>query len=235
MFPHTAARFDAHSVRGHSLPGTNLQENTMCTTTDEVYVDAADITPSKAYGILKASVVPRPIAWTSTVSPDGVNNLAPFSFFTVVSSSPPMVLLSLEYLDVGRLKDSAANIEANGEFVVNIVPSDYASQVQMTSASYDPHVDEFALAGLTPLPSRHVRPSRVGESPISLECRLHTTVQPGSDRLIIGEVLAFHVARRVIGDDGRIDVGLVDPLGRVAAEFARIQPLSQEYQCHVNR
>jgi flavin reductase (DIM6/NTAB) family NADH-FMN oxidoreductase RutF len=154
-----------------------------------------------------------------------VNNLAPFSFFTVVSSRPPMVLLSLEYLDDGRAKDSAANIEATGAFVVNIAPSAYASAVQLTSESYDPDVDEFALAGLTPVPCRHVRPCRVGESPISLECRLHTTIQPGSDRLVIGEVVAFHIAGHVLGDDGRIDVARVDPLARVAAHFARIQPI----------
>jgi flavin reductase (DIM6/NTAB) family NADH-FMN oxidoreductase RutF len=196
----------------------------MCTT-DELCLDARDVTPSKAFGILKASVVPRPIAWTSTVNADGVNNLAPFSFFTVVSSEPPMVLLSLEFLNGGRLKDSAANIEATGEFVVNIAPSTYASAVDLTSQSFDAHVDEFALAGLTPVPSLHVRPPRVAEAPISLECRLHTTLQPGSDRLVIGEVVAFHVAHRVLGDDGRIDVARVDPLGRIAAEFARIHPI----------
>lgn len=205
-------------------------------TTDELCFDANDIPASKAFGLLKASVVPRPIAWTSTISADGVNNLAPFSFFTVVSSAPPMILLSLEYLADGRLKDSAANIETTGEFVVNSVPSAYASAVQLTSEAHEPHVDEFALAGLTPNPSRHVRPHRVGESPISLECRLHTTVQPGSDRLIIGEVVAFHVSHHVLGEDGRIDVARVDPLGRIAAEFARIHPLPtpvrEEFSCH---
>jgi flavin reductase (DIM6/NTAB) family NADH-FMN oxidoreductase RutF len=192
---------------------------------DELYLDARDVTAAKAFGLLKASVVPRPIAWTSTVSADGVNNLAPFSFFTVVSSEPPMVLLSLEYLDGGVLKDSAANIEATGEFVVNIAPSAQATAVDLTSESFDADVDEFALAGLTAVASRRVRPCRVAEAPISLECRLHSTFQPGTDRLVVGEVLAFHVARRVLGQDGRIDVALVDPLGRIAAQFARISPL----------
>jgi flavin reductase (DIM6/NTAB) family NADH-FMN oxidoreductase RutF len=193
---------------------------------EDLYLDARDVTPSKAFGLLKASVVPRPIAWTSTVSTDGVNNLAPFSFFTVVSSDPPMVLLSLEYLDDGRPKDSAANIEATGEFVVNIAPSTSASAVDLTSESFDAHVDEFGLAGVTPVPCRQVRPCRIAEAPISLECRLHTTFQPGTDRLVIGEVVAFHVASRVLGEDGRIDVGLVDPLARIAAHFARIHPMS---------
>lgn len=192
---------------------------------DELCLNARDITPSKAFGLLKASVVPRPIAWTSTVSADGVNNLAPFSFFTVVSSDPPMVLLSLEFLDGGRLKDSAANIEGTGEFVINIAPADYASAVDLTSRSVDAQVDEFALAGLTPVPSRYVRPSRIAEAPISLECRLYATLQPGSDRLVIGEVMAFHIARQVLGEDGRIDVARLDPLGRIAADFARIHPI----------
>ena len=194
-------------------------------TTDDLCLDTRDVMPSKAFGLLKASVVPRPIAWTSTVSTDGVNNLAPFSFFTVVSSEPPMVLLSLEFLDGGRLKDSAANIEATGEFVVNIAPSTYAAAVDLTSQFFDADVDEFSLAGLTPVPSLRVRPNRVAEAPISLECRLHTTLQPGSDRLVIGEVVAFHVARHVLGEDGRIDVARLDPLGRIAAEFARTHPI----------
>lgn len=194
-------------------------------TTDDLCLDTRDVKPSKAFGLLKASVVPRPIAWTSTVSTNGVNNLAPFSFFTVVSSEPPMVLLSLEFLDGGRLKDSAANIEATGEFVVNIAPSTYAAAVDLTSQFFDADVDEFSLAGLTPVPSLRVRPNRVAEAPISLECRLHTTLQPGSDRLVIGEVVAFHVARHVLGEDGRIDVARLDPLGRIAAEFARTHPI----------
>lgn len=182
----------------------------------------------KAFGLLKASVVPRPIAWTSTVSPDGVANLAPFSFFTVVSSQPPLILLSLEYLGAGRLKDSAANIEATGEFVVNIAPAAMACAVELTSVQVDAAVDEFKMAKVTPVPCRHVRPPRLAESPISLECRLHTTVQPGSDRLVIGEVLAFHLDRRVLDADGRVDIARLDPLARTAAHFARLQPLFQE-------
>lgn len=195
---------------------------------DITVIDAAELPARKAFGLLKASVVPRPIAWTSTVSPDGVANLAPFSFFTVVSSQPPLILLSLEYLGAGRLKDSAANIEATGEFVVNIAPAAMACAVELTSAQVDAAVDEFKMAKVTPVPCRHVRPPRLAESPISLECRLHTTVQPGSDRLVIGEVLAFHLDRRVLDADGRVDIARLDPLARTAAHFARLQPLFQE-------
>lgn len=101
---------------------------------DITILDACELTARKAFGLLKAAVVPRPVAWTSTVSPAGVPNVAPFSFFTVVSSQPPMVLLSVEYQPDGRLKDSAANIEATGEFVVNIAPASMASAVDVTSA-----------------------------------------------------------------------------------------------------
>ncbi|MEE6168261.1 MULTISPECIES: flavin reductase family protein [unclassified Mycolicibacterium] len=195
---------------------------------DITVIDAAELPARKAFGLLKASVVPRPIAWTSTVSPDGVANLAPFSFFTVVSSQPPLILLSLEYLGTGRLKDSAANIEATGEFVVNIAPAAMACAVELTSVQVDAAVDEFKMAKVTPVPCRHVRPPRLAESPISLECRLHTTVQPGSDRLVIGEVLAFHLDRRVLDADGRVDIARLDPLARTAAHFARLQPLFQE-------
>ncbi|MCV7283283.1 flavin reductase family protein [Mycolicibacterium flavescens] len=194
--------------------------------TDQLFVDPRDLSPAKTFGLLKASVVPRPIAWTSTRSVDGVNNLAPFSFFTVVSSSPPMVLLSLEFHPDGRPKDSAANIEATGEFVVNTAPASYAAAVDHTSHDFGPDVDEFALARLTPVPSRLVRPCRVGESPVSLECRLHTTLRPGSDRLVIGEVVAFHIASHVLDANGRIDVAQTDPLARTAAGFARIDPIT---------
>ncbi|MGV9796854.1 flavin reductase family protein [Mycobacterium sp. NPDC003449] len=195
---------------------------------DITVIDAADLTARKAFGLLKAAVVPRPIAWTSTISGDGVPNLAPFSFFTVVSSQPPLILLSLEYLCTGRLKDSAANIEATGEFVVNIAPAEMAQAVELTSTQVDASVDEFELAGVTAMPCRHVRPPRIAESPISLECRLHTTVQPGSDRLVIGEVLAFHLDHAVLDADGRVDIDRLDPLARTAAHFARLQPLARQ-------
>jgi flavin reductase (DIM6/NTAB) family NADH-FMN oxidoreductase RutF len=195
---------------------------------DVTVIDAAELSARKAFGLLKAAVVPRPIAWTSTMSPDGVANLAPFSFFTVVSSQPPLVLLSLEYLASGRLKDSAANIEATGEFVVNIAPAAMAQAVELTSVQVDASVDEFELASVTPLACRHVRPPRLAESPISLECRLHSTVQPGSDRLVIGEVVAFHLDRRVLDADGRVEIARLDPLARTAAHFARLQPFFQE-------
>jgi flavin reductase (DIM6/NTAB) family NADH-FMN oxidoreductase RutF len=195
---------------------------------DVTVIDAAELSARKAFGLLKAAVVPRPIAWTSTMSPDGVANLAPFSFFTVVSSQPPLVLLSLEYLATGRLKDSAANIEATGEFVVNIAPAAMAQAVELTSVQVDASVDEFELASVTPLACRHVRPPRLAESPISLECRLHSTVQPGSDRLVIGEVVAFHLDRRVLDADGRVEIARLDPLARTAAHFARLQPFLQE-------
>lgn len=197
---------------------------------DIMVVDAADLSARKAFGLLKAAVVPRPVAWTSTISPGGIPNLAPFSFFTVVSSLPPMVLLSVEYQPDGRLKDSAANIEATREFVVNIAPAAMAEAVDLTSTEVDPVVDEFVLAGVTPAPCRRVRPPRIAESPISLECRLHTTVQPGSDRLIIGEVVAFHLDTSVLDPAGRVDTALLDPVARTAADFARLQPLTANHQ-----
>jgi flavin reductase (DIM6/NTAB) family NADH-FMN oxidoreductase RutF len=199
--------------------------------TSEIHViDSRDIPPGKAFGLLKASVVPRPIAWTSTVSPAGVHNLAPFSFFTVVSSDPAMVLLSLEAHDSGRLKDTAFNIAATREFVVNIASSEHARAVETTSTPFAPGVDEIAHVGLTPVPCLHVRAPRIAEASISLECRLHSVVAPGSDQLIIGEVLAFHIAPHVVGADGRIEVERLDPLARTAADFARIVPLTNAYR-----
>ncbi|WP_294567710.1 flavin reductase family protein [uncultured Arthrobacter sp.] len=188
-------------------------------------MESADLSPGELFKLLTGAVVPRPIAWTSTISEAGINNLSPFSFFTVVSSEPPMLLLSLEYKEGGWLKDSAENIEKTGEFVVNIVSSDMAGAVNISSRPFPAAVDEFTQVEMTPLPSLRVRPPRVQESLISMECVLHSTFHPGSDRLVVGEIVVFHVAEQVLMPDGRIDVSGLDPLGRVANQFTYTGPL----------
>ena len=197
-------------------------------TTDDVVVDSRDISAAKAFKLLKASVVPRPIAWTSTVSPDGVANLAPFSFFTVVSSDPPLVLLSLEPHEAGRPKDTASNIAATHEFVVNIASSQHAGAVDATSTPFEACVDEAVEVGMATLPCRRVRPRRIAEAAVALECRLHSIFTPGTDQLIVGEVLAFHIAADVLDANGHIDVHRLDPLARTAAAFARITPITAD-------
>ncbi|HET9381793.1 MAG TPA: flavin reductase family protein [Streptomyces sp.] len=186
-------------------------------------LDPASLPREDIFDLLSASVVPRPIAWTSTVGDDGVLNLAPFSFFTVVSAEPPMLSLTLEAAPDGRPKDTLRNIRSTGQLVVNLVSDDLAEQMSRTSPDYAAEVDEFQVGGVTPAPSVTVRPPRVAEARISMECVLHTVLTPGSDALVISEVVAFHVARELLPPGGgHIDLGRLRPLGRIGARFTRV-------------
>lgn len=163
-----------------------------------------------------ALVVPRPIGWISTLSPEGVANLAPYSFFNAVCGEPPFVMFS----SVGR-KDSQRNIEATGAFVVNMAVADLAEAMNATSAVVPPGVDEFALAGLEKAPCRNVAVPRVAASPVALECLLAQVVplvsrdgRRGRSDVIIGEVVGIHIADAVI-EDGMLDVARIRPLSRL--------------------
>jgi flavin reductase (DIM6/NTAB) family NADH-FMN oxidoreductase RutF len=167
------------------------------------------------YRLMISVVVPRPIAWTSTISPDGVLNAAPFSYFQALSSSPPSVMISVGRRRGGASKDTRSNIEATREFVVNIVSEESGVRMVRTSVDYPPEVSEFAEAGLTPLPSARVRPPRIAESAVSLECRLDRIVEVGSSAVCIGEVLLFHLRDDVLAPDGTVDPWKLRPLARL--------------------
>src|SRR5690606_21907748 len=149
---------------------------------------------------------PRPIAWVSTMDRNGVLNAAPFSFFTGVSIEPPLVLFAVERRH-GQQKDTLVNIEATGEFVVNVVTESTVQAMNETSRDFLPEEDEFALAGLTPMPSVHVRVPAIQESPIHLECVLRDIHEVGSSphALVIGEVVGVRVQDTFIRD-GRVDM-----------------------------
>jgi flavin reductase (DIM6/NTAB) family NADH-FMN oxidoreductase RutF len=143
-------------------------------------VSPSEIPHSELYGILLNSVAPRPIAWVSTLSASGQPNLAPFSFFNAMCVDPPLLgfapgLRQPKQVDVshGEVKDTLRNIRETKEFVVNVVTCELLQPMNVTSGEYDPSVNEFELAKVTPSPSRLVRPARVAESPVSFECRLH--------------------------------------------------------------
>ncbi len=165
------------------------------------------------YNPLKACVVPRPIGWISTVDAAGAINLAPFSFFNLLSYDPPFVLFSagVHELDGGK-KDTVANVEATGEFVYNMATWDQKDQMNETAWIVDRSVDEMAATGLESEPSRLVRPPRIKGSPVQFECRLHQIVtlpgrKPSSNHhVVIGRVLAVHIDDRALTADGRIDV-----------------------------
>ena len=169
----------------------------------------------------KSCVVPRPIGWLSTVSTDGVDNLAPYSQFTNLTFDPPRVLVSINRNPDGRRKDTAVNIEATGEFVYNIVPYALKDAMDVSATPFPAEVDEFERAGLTKAPCRLVKPCRVAESPISLECKFEQgLVLPGDSKtgtadVIIGRVVAVHIADEVIGPDGKIDMEKIHPLARM--------------------
>jgi flavin reductase (DIM6/NTAB) family NADH-FMN oxidoreductase RutF len=176
--------------------------------------------------ILTGVVVPRPIAFVSTISTDGVVNLAPYSFFNAVAYNPPTVVFSSSRKAAGwqdKRKDTLTNIEETGEFVVNVVVDPIAAAMNATAAEYPSDVSEFDVAGLTEAPSEMVKAPRVAESPVNMECRLVQVVnigeQPHQHGLVIGEILRMHVRDDVLyeGPNGyRVNHQALQPTGRLA-------------------
>jgi len=178
-----------------------------------------DHRPSDIYKLMVGSILPRPIAFVSTVDADGIRNLAPFSFFTAVCSNPPTIVFcpAVRSSTAGQ-KDTLRNVVATGEFVVNIVSEDIVGQMNQTAAEVPPEIDEFELSGLTPVASLVITPPRVAESPVQMECKLRQVItindQPGGGNIVIGEVVRFHV-REDLFHDFRIDPGKLNAVGRM--------------------
>ena len=177
--------------------------------------DLAALAPLDRYKLLTGLVVPRPIAFVSSISADGTHNAAPFSFFNMFGVSPAVVVLGINVRS-GKPKDSFANIAAMKEFVVNIATADIADKLNEASGDYGPEIDEFERAGLTPLASVKVRPPRIAEAAASVECRLMEVVQldEGPARLIIGEMIYAHVRDGIV-TDGKVDASKLDAIGRM--------------------
>ena len=166
-----------------------------------MYFDFAALPAQTMYNLLTASVTPRPIAWVTTRSNAGVVNAAPYSFFNVMGHQPPTVALGMMRHARGGLKDTAANIMENGEFVVNLVPERMMAQMNQTCADYPGDVDELEQAGLTALPARQVKPPLIGGSPVSLECVSIASVVTGPlQTVVIGRVVAAHIDDSVVLD-----------------------------------
>jgi flavin reductase (DIM6/NTAB) family NADH-FMN oxidoreductase RutF len=185
----------------------------------EMIVDPGANTAANVYKLMVGVIVPRPIAFVSTLSAAGARNLAPFSFFTGISADPPVICFSpmIRGSD-GQKKDTLRNIEETGEFVVNVVSEDFAQQMNLCAPEYPPEVDEFEASGLHPLRSDLVKPPRVAESRVSMECRLyqivHVSPKPLGGSLVMGEVLRFHIADALFSDF-RIDPDLLQAIGRM--------------------
>ena len=165
------------------------------------------------YRLLTSVIVPRPIAWVSTVSGDGLSdNLAPHSFFTVACVSPPVV----QFTSVGR-KDSLRNIEETGEFVVNFAPEHLFEQINATGTDFPRGVSEFDEVGIAREPSVRVKPPRVAASPVALECELHSTVRLGDSTVVFGRVVHAAVSEAVL-TDGLPEVRALRPLARLGKD-----------------
>jgi flavin reductase (DIM6/NTAB) family NADH-FMN oxidoreductase RutF len=185
----------------------------------EVTVDPSHTPAADVYKLMVGVIVPRPIAFVSTVSSGGIRNLAPFSFFTGISANPPVVCFSpMVRGSDGQHKDTLRNIEATREFVVNIVSEDFGPQMNLCSPEYPPEVDEFEISGLTPVASDLVAPPRVQESHINMECRLvqvvHVSAKPLGGSIVLGEVLRFHVRDEVV-ESFKVDPDKLRAIGRM--------------------
>lgn len=170
----------------------------------------------EAYLILAGLVTPRPIALTTTVDPEGRVNAAPFSFFNVLGDSPPIVGLCPGDRSPGVPKDTARNIRLTHEFVVNLVDEALAQQMNLCAASLPPGENELAHAGLTAVAATSVKPPRIAEAPVSLECRSWGILEIGDNRLIIGEVLRIHVRDGILDPETwLVNSAVYNPIGRM--------------------
>ncbi|MCM3122909.1 MULTISPECIES: flavin reductase family protein [unclassified Mesobacillus] len=182
-----------------------------------------DLSTKEMYKLLTGSVVPRPIAWVSTISEDGVHNLAPFSFFTVASRQPPMLCISIGPgvgEREGTEKDTLVNIRSSKEFVINIVSTPLGNEMQKSSENLPEKINEFDEAGLSDIKSDLVKPMRVKESPINIECKLEQIIPLGSDNLIIGRVVNYHIRDEFYLGNYKVDLEKLQPLGRLAGNYS---------------
>ncbi|MET7519481.1 flavin reductase family protein [Streptomyces sp. NPDC005480] len=187
-------------------------------------IDSADLDEKSAYKLLIGSVIPRPIAWVSTLSTEGVGNLAPISFFTVVGRKPPRFSLSFQpRSDGATLKDSFVNIRDTGEFVINMATLPQIDGLNRSAFEFEPDVDEFDAVGLEKAPSEAVRPPRIKGAPIAFECNVeHIFSSPdGLNNVVWGNVVRFYI-RDDLYVGGRIDFGAIAPVGRLAAEYTLV-------------
>lgn len=171
--------------------------------------DPETMGPIPFYKLLTSTIVPRPIAWVSTVSGDGSANLAPHSFFTVAAVDPPIV----QFTSVGR-KDSLRNVEDTGEFVVNLAPEALFEQVNATATNFPHGMSEFEAVGVAQEPSARVKPPRVAGSPVALECVVHSTLGLGNSTVVLGRVVHAVVDDEVMVD-GHAEITRLRPLSRL--------------------
>ncbi len=179
--------------------------------------DTSEIDHTQIYRLLIGSIVPRPIAWVSTVNKEGMPNLAPFSFFTAVSHAPPMVSISVGEKQ-RELKDTAQNILETGGYVIHTVVNGSEEQMNRSSANFPPEVSEFSEVGLETTPSDIVGAPRIVNAPVAMECQLRSLITNGTEwktHLVIGEILRWHIRSDLMIEDKYIDPHRLGPVGRL--------------------
>ena len=198
---------------------------------DHMQFNPREIDAQLSYKLMASLVVPRPIGWTSTITADGRNNLAPFSFFMMITSTPPHIAISVGARK-GQEKDTLRNIRDAGEFVINIVSADLGPSMAITAAEWPSDVDEFERAGLTVIPSDVVRPARVAEAPAHLECVVQQIMpvgdMPYGAHLVIAEVVRIHVRDELVIENNRIDLPALQAVGRLTGDW--YCSTSEQYQ-----
>lgn len=185
-----------------------------------ITIEPGKIATKDLHQFMLGAVAPRPIAFASTISTDGVLNLAPYSFFNAFSSNPPIMIFSSNRRVVNNTtKDTLKNVEDTGEVVINVVSHSISRQMALASVEYGPEVDEFKKAGFTPLASEMVKPFRVAESPVQMECVVEQILPLGKDggagNLIVCRMVLMHISEDVLNDKGRIDPHKIDLVGRM--------------------
>jgi flavin reductase (DIM6/NTAB) family NADH-FMN oxidoreductase RutF len=185
-------------------------------------IDPAELDPQQVYKLLAALAVPRPIAWVSTVGADGVPNVAPFSFFMVITSSPPHVAISIGIGERGE-KDTLRNIRQSGELAINIVDAAIGPKMAISAAEWQPGVSEFEVAGLTPAAAEVVSAPLVAEAPASFEGLARQIIPigglPYGAHLVIVELVRFHVRDALLLPSGRVDLQALDAVGRLTGDW----------------
>lgn len=183
----------------------------------------ASMKRGEVYQLINRTVAPRPIAFVSSLSEDGIPNLSPFSYFNAGGGSPPSLVFSVLYDRSGKPKDTLANIRATREYVVNLVTREMAERMNIASAEWAAEIDEFEQAGFASTPSIKVKPARVTESPVAFECVLHMIVPHGdgpmSAHYVIGEVVAVHVREDLLDATGLPDATGLEPIGRMGLDW----------------
>jgi flavin reductase (DIM6/NTAB) family NADH-FMN oxidoreductase RutF len=188
--------------------------------TKQMQFDPAELEQSAVYKLLTGVVIPRPIGWVSSISEDGINNLAPFSYFNAIGEDPPHVMFSTTR-GGDKNKDTLNNVLANKQFVVNMVTEDTVERMNMTSQVFAADVDEFEVAGLTPIPSVKIKPMRVAESPVTFECELvhHYSLEGhknGGATMLIGKIIMMHIEERILLDNYKINLETYRPVARLS-------------------